>query len=145
MEVPLSSSSIIMKDLHNAVTRGFLEWCVTCIQTVLICALLQQQGHIHHRVDNDRFLTTHLLLAPLRMAPVSNISAMKVLTPLCWQSPAPTRAKIASRGAIRALSAGMKQPTWVMSTRQPTYSNNRSSSGSFVKIPAKPKQHQYHG
>jgi hypothetical protein len=46
------------------------------------------------------------------MAPVSSISAMKVDTPRAWQSPAPTRAKIASRGAMRAESAGTKQPTW---------------------------------
>ena len=55
-------------------------------------------------------LQPHLLLT-LRMEAVSSISAMKVLTPFCWQSPAPTRAKIASRTEIRAESQGTKQPT----------------------------------
>jgi hypothetical protein len=65
-------------------------------------------------------LMPHLLLAPRKIAPVSNISAMKVDTPRCWQSPAPTRAKMASRGAMRALSAGTKHPTWAISTNTPT-------------------------
>lgn len=46
-----------------------------------------------------------------RMAAVSSISAMNVDTPRCWQSPAPTRAKMASRTAMRAESHGTKQPT----------------------------------
>ena len=47
----------------------------------------------------------------LRMAAVSSISAMKVDTPRSWQSPAPTRAKMQSRTAMRASSQGTKQPT----------------------------------
>jgi hypothetical protein len=40
------------------------------------------------------------------MAAVSSISAMNVDTPRSWQSPAPTRAKMASRAEMRALVQG---------------------------------------
>jgi hypothetical protein len=91
------------------------------------CRLSLLWQHDKHHADVPKFLLsradsslTDLLLAPRRMAPVSSISAMNVDTPRAWQSPAPTRAKMASRGVILALSAGTKQPTWAMSTRQPT-------------------------
>jgi len=45
---------------------------------------------------------------------------MKVETPLSWQSPAPTRAKMQSRTAMRALVQGTKHPTWARSTVTPT-------------------------
>jgi hypothetical protein len=55
-----------------------------------------------------------------RMAAVSSISAMKVDTPRVWQSPAPTRAKMQSRTAMRAESHGTQHPTWASSTFTPT-------------------------
>jgi len=59
-------------------------------------------------------------VAALRIAAVSSISAMKVEMPRSWQSPAPTRAKMASRMAILALAHGTKEPTCAMSTHAPT-------------------------
>jgi hypothetical protein len=55
------------------------------------------------------------------MAADSNISAINVDTPRNWQSPAPTRAKIASRGERRADDAGTKQPTCAIKTATPTF------------------------
>ena len=57
------------------------------------------------------------------MAAVSSISAMKVDTPLSWQSPAPTRAKIQSLMAMCASSQGTKQPTCAINTFTPTCSH----------------------
>lgn len=54
------------------------------------------------------------------MLAVSIISAMKVDTPLSWQSPAPTRAKIASTIEMVADLAATKQPIWAISTATPT-------------------------
>lgn len=45
------------------------------------------------------------------IADASNISAIKVETPRCCASPAPTLAKTASRTLISALSHGTKLPT----------------------------------
>lgn len=47
------------------------------------------------------------------IADASNISAMKVETPLCCASPAPTLANTASRTLISALSQGTKLPTFL--------------------------------
>mmetsp|Transcript_16291 Transcript_16291/g.40540 ORF Transcript_16291/g.40540 Transcript_16291/m.40540 type:complete len:203 (+) Transcript_16291:582-1190(+) len=59
---------------------------------------------------SSSMMTSEEEVAPLRMAAVSSISAMKVDTPRCWQSPAPTRAKMASRTEMRAASHATKQP-----------------------------------
>jgi len=59
-------------------------------------------------------------VAALRMAEVSSISAMKVETPRIWQSPAPTRAKIASLMLISAPRAGTNIPTCARRTATPT-------------------------
>jgi hypothetical protein len=45
---------------------------------------------------------------------------MKVDTPRCWQSPAPTRAKMQSRTAMRASEHGTNAPTCAISTTAPT-------------------------
>lgn len=72
------------------------------------------------------------------MAAVSSISAMKVEMPRSWQSPAPTRAKMQSRTAMRACSHATKQPTWAISTATPTCSparkyKNSKIAGEFVQ------------
>lgn len=54
------------------------------------------------------------------MFAVSIISAMKVETPLRWQSPAPTRAKMASTMDIVADEAATKHPTCAIRTATPT-------------------------
>jgi hypothetical protein len=113
---PVSSISAIWQHLLQAANDPAAQWLfwddydtptavATNTQLIFPTAQLQPQ----HSFNKE--MPPHLLLAPRRMAPVSSISAMKVLTPRCWQSPAPTRAKMASRGAMRALSAGTKQPT----------------------------------
>lgn len=64
--------------------------------------------------------------APFMMAAVSSISAMNVDTPFCWQSPAPTRAKMQSRTEMRASAHGTKLPTCAISTHTPTCSGART-------------------
>ena len=66
-------------------------------------------------------MTREAALAPLRMAALSSISAMKVDTPRAWLSPAPTRAKMASRTGITARAQGTQLPTWARSTAMPTW------------------------
>ena len=51
------------------------------------------------------------LVAAEIIAEASSISAMKVEMPRCWESPAPTLAKTASRTLISADSQGTKLPT----------------------------------
>ncbi len=56
-----------------------------------------------------------------RIAAVSNISAIKVDTPLIWLSPAPTRASTQSTTLNSASSHGTKQPICAISTITPTW------------------------
>lgn len=55
-------------------------------------------------------MTRLFLEAPLRMAAVSSISAMKVDTPLSCESPAPTRQRIESKMGTVAVLQGTKAP-----------------------------------
>jgi hypothetical protein len=71
---------------------------------------------------NMHEIVRHKGACTFRMAAVSSISAMKVDTPRVWQSPAPTRAKMQSRTAMRAESHGTQHPTWARSTTTPTCS-----------------------
>ena len=69
-----------------------------------------------------RTTVLHILLPAtptLRIAAVSSISAINVETPRSCESPAPTRAKMASQIGTVASCAGTKQPTWAMSTITP--------------------------
>jgi hypothetical protein len=61
------------------------------------------------------------LLADFRIVAVSNISAMNVLRPLSWESPAPTRARIQSKILKVASVQGTKQPTWASNAMTPIY------------------------
>jgi hypothetical protein len=55
----------------------------------------------------------------LRIAAVSNISAMNVETPFNWLSPAPTRHSIESNIGKVASEQGTKQPAWAIRTITP--------------------------
>jgi len=54
------------------------------------------------------------------MVAVSSISAMNVETPRAWQSPAPTRARMASTTESSHASHGTNEPTCASSTETPT-------------------------
>lgn len=60
-------------------------------------------------------MTRLSLVADLRIALVSSISLMNVLTPLSWLSPAPTRHRIESKIGTDAAWHGTKLPTWARS------------------------------
>ena len=60
---------------------------------------------------SSSMMMSDLGVAALRIAAVSSISAMNVEMPRIWQSPAPTRAKMASRIAIFAEAHGTNDPT----------------------------------
>ena len=80
-------------------------------------------AHPHPHPHPHTCMYTHTYIKQahtFKMAPVSSISAMNVLTPRCWQSPAPTRAKMASLVEMRAEVQGTKQPTCAISTHAPT-------------------------
>mmetsp|Transcript_20898 Transcript_20898/g.64986 ORF Transcript_20898/g.64986 Transcript_20898/m.64986 type:complete len:279 (-) Transcript_20898:409-1245(-) len=63
--------------------------------------------------------TSECLLAQRMIVAVSSISAMNVERPRAWQSPAPTRARIASVSEMVASSHGTKQPACARRTEMP--------------------------
>mmetsp|Transcript_2297 Transcript_2297/g.7724 ORF Transcript_2297/g.7724 Transcript_2297/m.7724 type:complete len:208 (-) Transcript_2297:2079-2702(-) len=71
-------------------------------------------------LPSSSMTTREDFVAPFKIEAVSSISAIKVLTPLCWQSPAPTLAYTASLTEIVASSQGTKQPHCASSTATPT-------------------------
>mmetsp|Transcript_13810 Transcript_13810/g.37312 ORF Transcript_13810/g.37312 Transcript_13810/m.37312 type:complete len:393 (-) Transcript_13810:2644-3822(-) len=94
--------------------------CVVSIRCSLIAQARPKPSYVEVPRPSSSMMTRLFLVVPFKIAPVSSISAMKVLTPRCWQSPAPTRAKMASRTQMRAEVQGTKQPTCAISTHAPT-------------------------
>jgi hypothetical protein len=70
-------------------------------------------------LPNSSIIISESRVADRRIVAVSSISAMKVLKPFSWESPAPTLARIQSKILNVASVQGTKQPTCAKSAITP--------------------------